>query len=321
GGSGGGTGSAAAIPLDPALMSRCTGNNPIKCTFPVPANGNYTVTVELGSATAASTSRVQGEMFRIAIPPVSLPAGSFSQQTFSVNVREEKHDGYGAPGKELNVLIDGAAPALRGLGYAFTPDIPTVFVAGDSTVCDWEPTYAATKAGPLERGWAQALSQFFKASMSVANYADSGENSGGFYGKFWGPAEAALRPGDYVFVQFGHNDSGAALYKTNLMRYVNGARAKKATPVLFSPVGRSGASAANPGFGGLDQAARDLAAAENIAFIDLTKLSIAYYGSLPAKSVLFADGSHFNEYGATQISKLVTDQLRTMSLPIRDFLR
>jgi hypothetical protein len=91
------------------------------------ANGNYHVAVELGSATNASSSRVQAELYRIVTPVLNLAAGAYSQQTFSVNVRAEDHDGYDAAGNELNILIDGDAPALSGLGYV-AADIPSLRV-------------------------------------------------------------------------------------------------------------------------------------------------------------------------------------------------
>ncbi|HEX2873086.1 MAG TPA: GDSL-type esterase/lipase family protein [Polyangiaceae bacterium] len=339
GGSGGGaggsvTGGDAEAPLDAALLSKCTGTNPIVCTIPVPANGNYTVTVELGGA-AASRSRVQAEEHRISVPPTALGAGQYSRHTFSLNVREEKHDGYGAPEKILNLLIDdggdtddATVPALHGLGFVAAPNLPTIFVAGDSTVCDWEPTYAATKAGPLERGWAQEFSQFLKPSIAVANYADSGETASGFYGKFWPPAKALLREGDFVFIEFGHNDQGdftAEQFKTNMKKYVTDALAAKATPVLLTPVARKSASVANPGFAGLDQATRDLAAAEKVALIDLTNMTLTYYSSAGVnKAQLFAttsEGTHFGEYGATQVSKLVADYLKTTTLPLKTHVR
>ena len=333
-GSGGSVGGDADVPLDAALLSKCTGTNPIVCSFPVPANGNYTVTVELGGA-AASRSRVQAEEHRISVPPTALTAGQFSKHTFSLNVREEKHDGYGAPEKILNLLIDdggdsdaATVPALHGVGFAATPNIPTIFVAGDSTVCDWEPNYAATKAGPLERGWAQEFSQFLKSGIAVANYADSGETASGFYGKFWTPAKALLREGDYVFIEFGHNDQGdftADQFKTAMLKYVTDARNAKATPVLLTPVARKSASMANPGFGGLDQATRDLAAAEKVALVDLTNLTLTYYSSPGVtKADLFAtssEGTHFGEYGATQVSKLVADYLKTTTLGLKAFVR
>lgn len=328
----GGTGGADAgavppVPLDPSLLTRCTGSNPIQCTIPVPANGNYNVTVELGSDHAASTSRVQAELYRIVVPPLMLPAGAHSQQTFSVNVRTEHHDGYDAPGMELNILIDGAVPALHGLGYA-SASMPTLFVVGDSTVCDWDP--AAANLGPEERGWAQEFSQFLKPGLAVANYADSGDTASSLYGKF-ASRGAVLKAGDYLFIQFGHNDqksqSGIDDYKANLMKYITDARAKNATPILFSPVARKAATLADPGFAGLDQQARELAQSAKVAFVDLTALSINYYATLPDKSVLFAtatEGTHFSIAGATAVSSLVAKALKagtTPSTSIGEYLR
>jgi lysophospholipase L1-like esterase len=334
GGGSGGVAPASEVPLDPALLSKCTGTMPIVCAFDVPADGNYTVTVELGSPTASTSSRVQAEEHRISVPTTLLSGGQYSKHTFSLNVREEKHDGYGAPGKVLNLLIDNGdpmksamVPGLRGIGFKSTPSIPTVFVAGDSTTCDWEPTYAATKAGPLERGWAQELSQFLQPGVAVANYADSGETASGFYGKFWPPAKAALREGDYVLIGFGHNDQGdftAEQFKANMLKYVTDARAAKATPILFTPVARKSAKANDYGFGGLDQATRDLAAAEKVALIDATKLTFDYYATLPDKSVMFAtasEGTHFSEHGATEVSRLITTFLKTTELTLKAHLR
>jgi lysophospholipase L1-like esterase len=314
--------------LDPALMSMCTGTNPIKCTIPVPTDAmDYNVTVELGSASAASTSRVQAELFRIVIPPVTLPAGMYSRQTFSVNVRTEKHDGYNAPGKVLDLLIDGAAPALHGVGFQEAPTIPTLFLAGDSTVCDWDPALASILS-PIERGWAQELSQYFKPGLAVADYADSGETAGSFYGKFFTPAKAAMKAGDYLFIEFGHNDqknaSDVANYKSNLMKYITDAKSKNATPVLVTPIGRKGASTANAGFGGLDQQMRDLAMAQSVALIDLTMLTIADYKTAPNLGLWFAtpsEGTHLSETGATEVSGLVAKALKAGTLPLRDFLR
>lgn len=330
-GQGGSAGSAGAdlgpvVPLDPALMERCSGTKPIQCTIPVPDNGNYNVTVELGSAQAPSTSQVQAELYRIVVPTVSLAANAFAQHTFSVNVRAEDHDDYDAPGKELNLLIDGDAPALHGLGYA-AAELPTLFVVGDSTVCDWDPEHASL--GPTERGWAQEFSQFLKPGLPVANYADSGDTAGSLYGKF-ASRGAVLKEGDFLFIQFGHNDQktpdGRNSYQANLMKFITAAREKKATPILFSPAARKSATLANPGFEGLDQQARDLAQAEQVAFVDLTRLSIDYYATVD-KSLLFAttsESTHFNIAGATAVSKLVADALKAGTTPatsMGDFLR
>lgn len=326
---GGGSGTIVTpVPLDPALMSKCTGSKPIKCTFPVPADGNYNVTVELGSATAASTSQIEVELGRIAVQAVKLAAGVYSQQTVSVSVHNETHDDYTAPDKVLDVLITGDAPALRGIGYA-AADIPTLFVVGDSTVCDWSPDTHS------QRGWAQEFSIYMKPGLAVANYADSGDTASSLYSKFASRMGGKMKKGDYLFIQFGHNDmkiaSAVTAYKANLMKYVTDARNAMATPILFSPVARRGylngqsgtPTVADPGFNGLDQQARDLAAAEKIAFVDLTTLAIKYYATVNIASMM-VDVAHFKESGAIAVSKLVADALKAGTTPttsIGDFLK
>jgi hypothetical protein len=96
------------------------------------------------------------------------------------------------------------------------------------------------------------------------------------------------------------------------------------TPVLFTPVAREGASTASPGFAGLDQQARDLAAAETVALVDLTTLSLAHYRTVSDLSSLFAtpsEGTHFGEVGATQIAGVVASALKAGSLPLRTFIK
>lgn len=316
------------VPLDPTLMSRCRGSKPIECTISVPANGNYHVTVELGSSEAASSSQVDTELARAVVPVVKLAAGEFSQHTFSVNVRDEIHDDYTFPGKQLDILIYGDAPALHGLGY-IAADIPTLFVAGDSTVCDSDPVRS-------ERGWAQELSLFLKPGLAVANYADAGDTAGTLYSKF-AKRGAVLKKGDYLFIQFGHNDMksapDSASYKANLMKFITDARSAMATPVLFSPVARRAylddrtmpTTLADPGFNGLDQQARDLADAEKVAFIDLTTLALKYYATVDAPALFSSrtEITHFNTKGATAISRLVVDALKVGTTPstgVADFL-
>jgi lysophospholipase L1-like esterase len=323
---GAGASGAGGVPIDPSLLSSCSGSNPIRCAIDAP-NGNHTVTVELGDASASSSSRVQTELFRLTVPSSTLAAGSFASHTFTVNVRAERHDGYSAPGGILDILIDGSMPRLRGIGMAPAPSAITIFVAGDSTVCDWDPA-ATNISSPDQRGWAQALSQYFLPGVAVANYADSGETAGGFYGKFW-PGPGALRAGDYVFVQFGHNDqknaTDIANYKANLRRYIADARSKNATPVLFTPVGRKSATLTEPGFEGLDAQVRELVAEDSVALVDLTALSIQFFRSQPNVNLYFAnggaDGTHLSEVGAVEVSRLVAQALKESTLPLRTSVR
>ncbi len=137
-----------------------------------------------------------------------------------------------------------------------------------------------------------------------------------------------MRAGDYLFIQFGHNDQKAAAdiaaYQANLMKYITDARTRTSRRCCSrrSPAGR--ATTADPGFAGLDQQARDLAAAQNVALVDLTTLALAYYRTVPNMSLLFAtptEGTHFSEAGATQIANLVAQALKTSALPLKTFER
>jgi lysophospholipase L1-like esterase len=326
GGSGGGAGmgSSTEVPLDASLLSKCTGANPIVCALTAP-NGNYDVTVEVGDASGAASSQVAAETRHYAGPSVPTTAGMFASVSFTANVRQEQHDGgQSAPANVLDLSISGSSPKLHGLGFRPAPSSITIFVAGDSTVCDWVATNTSAGA-PDQAGWAQELSMYLKPGIAVANYADSGETAGGFYTKFFPPARTAMKAGDYLFIQFGHNDQKNAAditnYKANLTKYVTDARAKNVTPVIFTPVSRSGGSAANPGFAGLEQQASDLATQLGVALVDLTTLSRAYYTTVPDKNALFIDGTHFHEVGAIGVAGVVAQALKTSSLPLKSLVK
>jgi len=323
-GGGAGSGQIGSVPIDPELRQRCTGVNPIVCHLDA-ADGNWDVTLDLGSDTTSGNSRVAAETRHYLGDASATAAGAHQLLDFTVNVRMEKHDGgQSAPSNILDLVIDGSAPQLRGIGLRAAPKSITIFVAGDSTLCDWIGTNTSA-VNDDETGWAQALAQYFAPGVAIANYADSGETAGSFYGNFFSQAKAAFKPGDYVFVQFGHNDqkdaSAVAAYKTNLMKYVQDARDKQATPVLFTPVSRSSGSDADPGFAGLDQQVRDLAAIEKVAYIDLTVLSRNYYATAPNKAALFADGgTHLSSVGASGVAGLVATAIKAGDLPLKSFV-
>jgi lysophospholipase L1-like esterase len=323
--------SGSDVPLDPTLLSKCTGTSPIKCTFNAP-NGNYDLTAQVGDPTSAGTSQLSAETRHNQGPPVQTAAGAYALLTFTVNVRAEKHDGgQSAPANILDVVIAGAAPKLHGIGFRAAPNTPTIFFAGDSTAADWVDSNSSSQFTlnnvPGETGWAQALSMFLKPGIAVANYADSGETAGSFYTKFFSPdATNVIKAGDYVFIQFGTNDAKAtadvAAYQSNLMKYVTVARGKNATPVILTPVSRKTGTAADPGFAGLDDQARTLAAAQNVALIDMTVLTRAYYATVADKNSLFSDtGTHFSELGATGVANVAATALKASALPLKVFVK
>jgi lysophospholipase L1-like esterase len=310
----------ASVPLDAALRAQCTGLGPIVCQLDV-ANGNYDVTLDLGADDAAGSSRAEAETRHAFAPERATSVAEHQLLTMTVNVRAEAHDGQqSAPSGVLDLTIAGAAPQLRGLGIRPAPEAITIFVAGDSTVCDWLGTNTSA-INDDEMGWAQALAQYLEPGVAVANYADSGETAGGFYTKFFPAARTAMKAGDYLFIQFGHNDQkdagNVSAYKESIMKYVADARARDVVPVLFTPVARKG----NADFAGIDQQARELASEEQIALVDLTVLSQAHYEMAPDLDALFVDGTHLSSQGATDVAKLVALALQSSALPLKALIR
>jgi lysophospholipase L1-like esterase len=119
----------------------------------------------------------------------------------------------------------------------------TVYLAGDSTL-----SHKLVTKRP-ETGWGEALQQYFDVDqVRVENHARNGRSTRTFIEEGrWQALVAKLRPGDYVFIQFGHNDASKDRtdrytppedYRRNLARFVAEARAKQAHPVLFTPVRR-----------------------------------------------------------------------------------
>src|SRR5215210_5987118 len=120
----------------------------------------------------------------------------------------------------------------------------TVYLIGDSTMCDYESNRA-----PLA-GWGAPFRYFFDSSVMIDNRAKGGRSTRTFLGENrWQPIADSLQEGDYVFIQFGHNDEAKEEkykdrytpvpdYKKNLVKFINESRAKKAIPVLITPVAR-----------------------------------------------------------------------------------
>lgn len=125
-----------------------------------------------------------------------------------------------------------------------TNDTITVFMIGDSTMAN-----KPLSGGNQERGWGQMLPGFFTENVRVDNHAQNGRSSKSFINeKRWDAVLAKIRKGDYVFIQFGHNDEKKndpqrytdpySDYMVNLEKFVNAARNKGAWPVFITPLER-----------------------------------------------------------------------------------
>jgi lysophospholipase L1-like esterase len=213
-------------------------------------------------------------------------------------------------------------------------NIPTVFVTGDSTVTDQTREPGAS--------WGQMLPRFFKTGVAVANHAESGETLKSFITELrFDKVLSLMRAGDYLFVQFGHNDEkmswpqtyveAGTTYKAYLRVFIAEARRRGAIPVLLSPVQRrtfDQNGKIRNSHGGYPAAVREVAQEQGVAFIDLSAMTTTFYEALgPAKAPLAFSGhgdkrdpTHHDNYGAYEIAKCVVEGIKANHLDLAKFL-
>ncbi|MBQ9400273.1 MAG: family 43 glycosylhydrolase [Bacteroidales bacterium] len=211
----------------------------------------------------------------------------------------------------------------------------TVFMMGDSTMAEKDLT-----KGTPERGWGTMLQNFFDHEVRVANYALNGRSTTSFIHEGrWNIVRDNIKPGDYVVIQFGHNDSKAGehrfagafeLYQQNLARFIDTVRVKGGIPIILSPVTRrtynDGVLALNT-VQDYPAAAKDIAEKKDAIFIDMysatynwikalgDEASKPYYMWLdPGKYDSHPNGSKDNTHtpavGALRICTFFVDSLK-----------
>ncbi len=303
--------------------------------------GNYRVTVTFGSAKAASDNTVKAELRRLMLEKIHTDAGQSVTRSFIVNVRRPqfpggqvslnaRERGNEARAWDDKLTLEFAHDAARSAVSAVTiekVDVPTVFLLGDSTVCDQ----------PVEpfNSWGQMITRWFKPEIAVANHSESGESVAPSLGahrfdKIW----SQMKPGDYLFVQFGHNDmknkaaNALDTYTANLRKVVALTRAKGGIPVLVTSVSREtfGASGKiTDSFNGYTDAVRKVAREEKAALVDLQNSSAKFYEAL-GKNVAqgaFANDkekTHHNNYGSYEVAKCVLMGIKEAKLDLAQYI-
>jgi lysophospholipase L1-like esterase len=324
-GSGGNAGDGAGC-VTGSVAAQCTRDgNEVACHLGGNP-GNYQVTVTLGGE-RASSSYIEVEMYRRVLEETTLAAGQTVSASFVVNVRQPEgqpiQNGSNEGRSGLDVYVRGTAPELSAICFEPLAAPLMLWIGGDSTVCD--------QSGTDYSGWAQHLPRFFAAPVSIANYADSGESSGSFLNgaALFGAIEARWQPGDWFFLQLGHNDknTAAATFEANMTSFVTQAKAAGVNIVLVTPIARVGGALAeqhvNSTGANLPQIIRDLGERENVPVIDLTVSTWNWLQTITWQDhfALGTDRTHPNPKGAAAIAELVRDAIVSQELEIASQLR
>jgi lysophospholipase L1-like esterase len=215
-----------------------------------------------------------------------------------------------------------------------TTDLPaiTLHLAGDSTVM----TYASTT---VQEGWGQELSQFFNDKLTIDNKAIGGANVKTFKSGNWNKIIAALKPGDYVMLQFGANDSGTAHgpvtpadFAATLGQMADEVKAKGATAIFVTPSAFYQFSAGKDDNARLAPYAAAMVtegAAKNVLVDDLNARGVEYLDQigqtaatplyLPSRGTV--DKAHFLKAGASKMAQFVAEELRRIHSPLAAYVK
>ena len=330
-------------------------NAPFTRNIEVP-DGNYKVTVVLGSKKKAGNTVVRAENRRLMVDEVATKKGQFKTVEFVVNKRtpeiekgkrvkvKDREKNYNTWDNAINLEFTGAAPAVKEVKIERDTTATTIFLCGNSTVVDqpYEPWAS----------WGQMIPRWFGPEIAISNNAESGLTAGSFLGSYrLDKILTMMKKGDYVICEFGHNDqkekmAGAGAwynFSYNLKVFIDKVRAKGGNIIFVTPTQRRRFDDATHSkiletHGDYPDAMRAVAKREGVPVIELHDMTRTFFESLgyenskkalvhypantfPGQDKPLADNTHFNPYGAYEIAKMVVMGMKQLNLPIVKYLR
>ena len=337
---------------DSFAAASCAGDKPFFFSAGA-GDGDYKVTVVLGGH-KASTITLRAESRRLLLLEKKVAAGASDTETFVIHVRTPQIAGTDTTVKlkpreigaldwdaKLTLEFNGEHPSVRSITIEPVTNIPTVYIAGDSTVVDQDKEPWAA--------WGQMLPVFVGPGLCIANEAESGETIKSFVGeRRFAKVMSTIKKGDYLMVQFAHNDQkqGGGFvpipeYKDLMKKFIADAQAKGATTILVTAMNRRSfddAGKINQTLGEYPQATRDVAAEQHVGLIDLNAMSKTLFETMgpdgtlkafvhypantfPGQQQEMKDDTHFNAYGAYELTRAVVKGIQDNHLPLAQYLR
>jgi len=326
---------------------------PFYFTIDLP-EGHYRVLIKLGGSAEGSSTTLKAESRRLLFENVKTASGETVQKTIVVDVRYpqiKNQEGIKLKERELNYLnwdhkltleFNGEHPSVAAIEIQKADELPTIFLAGNSTVTDQENEPWAS--------WGQMFPNFLKPEVVVANYAESGETLLAFKRENrLQKILSQMKTGDYLLMEFAHNDQkpggnhldAMTTYKDELRYYIAEARKKGGKPVLVTSTNRRRFDENGKIINTLEEfpeAMRQLAKEQDIPLIDLNAMSKTLYETLgvenskkafvhypansyPGQDKPLADDTHFNPYGAYELAKCVTQAVLQNIPELAKFVR
>lgn len=330
-----------------------TGDKPFFFSVKLP-EGNYNIKIISGDLKDEGLTTVRVESRRLLFEKIRTEAGKFQTLSATVNVRvpqiaNSAEEVIRKPRElykldwdnKLTFEFTDKRPCICALEISQVYDVVSVFLAGNSTVVDQDDDPWAS--------WGQMFPRFLKQGIAVSNQAESGLSLGSFLSSNrLKKVMSMMKSGDYLFIEFGHNDQkekgpddGAfKSYSERMRLFINEFRSKGGIPVIVSPANRRSFDENGKitnSLGDYPEAARRVAEELDVPFIDLNDMTKTLYETLgPEKSkrlfVIYPansfpwepkelnDNTHFNSYGAYQLTKCIIEGIRKNKLGIGKYL-
>ena len=245
---------------------------------------------------------------------------------------------------KISVFLLLIVALLTFVGCRSRPDsAPTIYLIGDSTAAQ------KTADKKPETGWGEMLGEYFRPEVRIENHAKNGRSTKSFRDEgLWEVVRTEIQRGDYVFIQFGHNDnkpdsprySSPATYGENLRRFIEETQRQGGRAVVLSPVVRrhfdEGGNLLRT-HGEYPATAERIAREMKVPYIDMTSLSREVVAGLgdPASKKLYLwvaagendnypegveDNTHFSPEGARTMAGLIARAIAGQDLPLKEFL-
>jgi len=315
--------------------------------------GHYQIELALGGSPEVSATTVKAESRRLMLENIKTEKNKIVKKTILVDVRspqindsdkiklKEREFKYLNWDNKLTLEFNGENPCISSIVIKKADELPTIFLAGNSTVTDQEYEPWAS--------WGQMFPCFLKPNVVVANYAESGETLLAFKReKRLQKIMSQMKVGDYLFIEFAHNDQKAGgnhldaftNYKDELKSYIAEARKKGGKPVLVTSMNRRRFDENGKIINTLEnypEAMRQTAAEENVPLIDLNAMSKEFYeamgpenskkvfvhypaNSYPGQEKELADNTHFNPYGAYELARCIVTSIILNKMELSKYL-
>ena len=315
--------------------------------------GHYRILLTLGGNSEGSLTCVKAESRRLMLENIKTGKDKTIQKTIIVDVRspkinademiklKENEKKFLNWDNKLTLEFVGENPCVSAIEIQHANELPTIFLAGNSTLTDWE--------NDPYTSWGQIIPRFLKPNVVVANYAEAGETLLGFKReKRLQKLLSQMKKGDYMLVDFVHNDQKPGVdhleafttYKAELKYYIRESRKKGGIVILVTPINRrrfdENGKIINS-FEDYPKAMRETAEEEKVVLIDMCAISKTLFealgtenskkaflhypaNSFPGQDKPKADDTHFSSYGSYELARCMIACIIQQKLDLKKFL-